>query len=383
MKLNFQYSEEEKKAILEQHNFYKKVLQSKVKRLMVNEQVEGEEVTTTTPTGREFLISARDKGCQIAVGGVIKSAPGKPTVLYKKADYDSTVGLFKKGDELYIKDDYTFDIVKTDASGTKTMITGKKWKCDALTAEADAAKKASETAAKTKQDAEVAAKTKQDTDAATASQANIDKTKLEGNWNTKKELVASGDTEQNIENPQMYEKKVIGGITHYRRKVSGSIGAGLTADQNSIIDSWKNKGYKLRKELSPEEAKTFKSEIVSPASEGYFSQDLIMYFDPTTLQTLTITDVIQDAVKNRIPKDKKDCKQTIEAYHVSFKKKRPLTPNEFNALKTKTQACKNEFYKDWGTFGGGSKSDEILDMMLGLKSGGPSSYGDDSKWRLQ
>ena len=380
MKLNFQYSEEEKKAILEQHNFYKKVLQSKVKRLMVNEQVEGEEVTTTTPTGREFLISARDKGCQIAVGGVIKSAPGKPTVLYKKADYDSTVGLFKKGDELYIKDDYTFDIVKTDASGTKTMITGKKWKCDALTAEADAAKKASETAAKTKQDAEVAAKTKQDTDAATASQANIDKTKLEGNWKYRKDIT---DTDANVQNPQMYEKKVVNGVTVYRRKVSGSIGAGLTEDQNSIIKSWKDKGYKLRNELSPEEAKTFKSEIVSPASEGYFSQDLIMYFDPTTLQTLDITDVIQDAVKNRIPKDKKDCKQTIEAYYVSFKKKRPLAPNEFNALKTKTQACKNEFYKDWGTFGGGSKSDEILDMMLGLKSGGPSSYGDDSKWRLQ
>jgi hypothetical protein len=381
MKLNFQYSKEEKKAILEQHNFYKKVLQSKVKRLMVNEQVEGEKITTLT--GKDLLIAARDKKCPIAVGGEIRTKPGGTSILYKKADYDAKFGSFKKGDELYIKDDYTFDIVKTDASGTKTMITNKTWGCKALKDDEDAKKKASETAAKTKQDAEVAAKTKQDADAANASQANINKTKLEGNWNTKKELVASGDTEQNIENPQMYEKKVISGITHYRRKVSGSIGAGLTADQNSIIDSWKNKGYKLRKELSAEEAKTFKSEIVSPASEGYFSQDLIMYFDPTTLQTLDITDVIQNAVKNRIPKDKKDCKQTIEAYYVSFKKKRPLAPNEFNALKTKTQACKNEFYKDWGTFGGGSKSDEILDMMLGLKSGGPSSYGEDSKWRLQ
>ena len=182
----------------------------------------------------------------------------------------------------------------------------------------------------------------------------------------------------------MYEKKVVNGVALYRRKASGSISSGLTNDQKSIISDYEGKGYKLRDKLTPEEAKTFKSEIVSPASEGYFSEDLIMYFDPKTLQAkVSVTSVIQDAVDSRIPKDKKDCKQTIEAYYISFKKKRPLTPNEFNALKTKTQACKNEFYKDWGTFGGGTKSDEILDMMSGITSGGPSSYGDDSKWRIQ
>ena len=105
MKLIFEANEQEKKEILEQHNLFKKVLQSKVTRLMVNEQ------TAPTGGGREFLKSAIDKGCKIAVGGVIKSAPGKPAVLYKVADYDSTNGYFKKGDELYIKDDFPFDVV--------------------------------------------------------------------------------------------------------------------------------------------------------------------------------------------------------------------------------------------------------------------------------
>jgi hypothetical protein len=51
-------------------------------------------------------------------------------------------------------------------------------------------------------------------------------------------------------------------------------------------------------------------------------------------------------------------------------------------LKYKVQACKNEFYGDWGFMGGG-KIDEILDILSGVKVGGPSSYGDDSKWRLK
>ena len=131
MRVKFDINEQEKNTILEQHNLFKKVLQSKVKRLMVNEQ----EQAQPTGGGREFLIAARDKGCKIAVGGKLMSAPGKPTVLYKVADYDSANGYFKKGDELYIKDDFTFDVVTTDASGNKTLsASGKKWACSALTA---------------------------------------------------------------------------------------------------------------------------------------------------------------------------------------------------------------------------------------------------------
>ena len=80
MKLIFESNEQEKKEILEQHNLFKKVLQSKVTKLMVNEQ-------TTPLTGVEFLKAARDKKCKIAVGGVIKSAPGKPSVLFNRRNF--------------------------------------------------------------------------------------------------------------------------------------------------------------------------------------------------------------------------------------------------------------------------------------------------------
>jgi hypothetical protein len=236
----------------------------------------------------------------------------------------------------------------------------------------------------------IQAKKAKDSATLSASTENIEKTKKEGNWKTKEELLKSGDTEQNIENPLMYEKTVINGIAHYRRKASSGISAGLTDDQKSIIKDWESKGYKLRDKLTPEEAKTFKSKIVSPASEGYFSQDLVMYFDPNAVQGVgtgetktSITTVIQNAVNNRIPTDKKDCKDTIQAFYISWKKKRPLEPNEFTSLKEKTQACKNEFYGDWGSLlSGGNKVDAIIDIMSGVKPGGPSSSGGDAQWRL-
>lgn len=162
-----------------------------------------------------------------------------------------------------------------------------------------------------------------------------------------------------------------------------------TKAAQSIIDDYRAKNYKLKSELTPEEIKTFKAQVVSPASDGYFPQDLIMYFDPSTVQGIgtgetkvNITTVVQDAVASRIPTDKKDCKDTIEAYYISWKKKRPLKPNEFNALKEKTQACKNEFYGDWGPMGGG-KVDEIIDIMTGVKMGGPTANDKDSVWRLK
>ena len=346
MKLIFDANEQEKKEILEQHNLFKKVLQSKVTRLMVNEQ-------TTQLTGVEFLKTARDKKCKIAVGGVIKSAPGKPSVLYKVADYDSANGYFKKGDELYVKDNYTFDVVTSDTTGKKTLsASNKKWGCAAMTA-----------------DAEAAAKT------------NVDNTKKEGEWKTKEELIKV-DTEQNLENPVMYEKKVVNGVTLYRRKISGGIGAALTDDQQKIVQKWQSQGAKLRKDLDPEEAKTWAARVVSPASEGYFSQDLIMYFDPSvTVKDAAITTTIQQSLQNRIPTDQKDCKTTIEAYYLAFKKKRPLEPNEFEALKAKTQACKNEYGGDWGMLSGGRRMDNYLEIMSG-GIGGPSRRGEDAKWRL-
>jgi len=381
MRLKFEYSEDEKKAILEQHNLFKKTLQSKVKRLMINEQAE--DGTGATLSGKDLLTAAISKGCKIAVGGELYSEdgdPSKPYVIYKKANYDAKFGAFKIGDELYIKDDYTFDVVKTDAAGNKTESTGHSWKCDALTpetikADADAAA----AAAKTKSDATAAtAKTKADAEA--AAKTNLQLTQKEGEWKKRKDIT---DTDSNIENPQMYEKKVVNGVTLYRRISGKGIAGALDSRQQAVVNKWLAQGAKLEKDVDAEQAKTWTRKLVSPKSDGLFSEDFYMYFPPTTITNAKITAAFQKAVQEQTPESPKDCKETIEAYYSAFKKKKVIEPNMLNAMREKVQACKNEYYGSWGAFRGGNKIDEYLDMLSGVKAGGPSSYGKDSIWRIQ
>lgn len=339
----FLIEETEKSRILEMH------------KSLMNEQTDSNNTSI-----KDQLQSFIDQGC--FPSGTPKVVTMKSTNPQKtfaiKVESTKTPGKFR-----YFFIDNT---VGQKENETFTMLTSK-WSCDTNKIQKD----------KEKNDATLSASTE-----------NLNRIKKEGNWSTKEELIASGETEQNIANPAMYEKMMVGNVTIYRNKSLSGIGSGLTASQKSVISDWGNKGYKLRNELTPEEAKTFKSKVVSPASDGIFSQDLIMYFDPNAVQgvksgetKVSITTVIQNAVESRIPTDKKDCKQTIEAYYISWKKKRPLAPNEFNALKEKAQACKNEFYGDWGPIGGG-KVDNIIDIMTGVKMGGPTANDKDSVWRL-
>ncbi len=345
--MKFNISNEEVKTILEMHSNEKK-----------NTFLIKEDATSDL----ERLRIAISAGC--LKGGSLKRSKSTGNVFYRKPsakDPSKEVDFFA---------DMTFKFVDGSQSG--------KWKCDAIeTTLASATNKAAQDAAALAKNAA----------SLSASTENINKIKQEGGWKSYEELIQI-DTKENISNPAMYEKKVIDGIDLYRRKGS-NLEKGLGDKAQSIIDEYKSKGYKLKSELTPEEIKTFKSQVVSPASDGYFPQDLVMYFDPSTVQGVgqlgdektNITTVIQNAVESRIPTDKKDCKDTIEAYYISWKKKRPLKPNEFNALKSKAQACKNEFYGDWGPMGGG-KVDEIIDIMTGVKMGGPTANDKDSVWRL-
>jgi len=341
MKLILEVSDLERKEILEKHEFFKKVLTSKVNNKTLNEQ--------TALSGVAFLKDARDKKCPITIGSVLKSAPGKPTILYKKADFNSKNGYFKVGDELYIKDDFTFDVVVTDENGNKQITyQNRKWSCPAITAPIEQRTK-----------------------------TNIERTELEGDW---KKREAITDTDENVENPQMYEKKVISGETRYRSLSGAGIQTALTERGKTIFNAYKANGGLTEKEVDPEKSRTFTKVLIG--SKPDFSADFYMYFDPSkTVRKPEIAKKIQASIEQTIPTDKKDCKTNIENYYTNFKKKRIIEPNQLAALKYKVQACKNEFYGDWG-FLGGNKMDNILDIMSGVKVGGPSTYGDDKMWRL-
>jgi hypothetical protein len=334
----FNLQEDEKSRILSMH------------KALIKEQVAAAPATPTTTADapksiKDQLEEFITNGCA-KNGKVVKMKSTNPQKEFAiKQESTKTPGKFR-----YLFIDKTIGMV---GESGKFEISPNKWSCN------------------------VTAVTKAKTDV----DANLSKVKKEGDFKTKEDLLKT-DTEQNIENPVMYEKKVVNGVTLYRRKISGGIGDALTEDQQKIVEKWKSQGAKLRKDLDPEEAKTWVSRVVSPASEGYFSQDLIMYFDPTvTVKDATITTTIQQSVQNRIPTDQKDCKTTIEAYYLAFKKKRPLEPNEFEALKAKTQACKNEYGGDWGILSGGGRMDNYLEIMSG-GIGGPSKRGEYAKWRL-
>jgi hypothetical protein len=218
--------------------------------------------------------------------------------------------------------------------------------------------------------------------------SNIENIKKEGGWKTYDELIAT-DTRENISNPAMYEKKVIDGIELYRRTSGKGITSGLDERQQKVVDKWKSQGAKLENEVDAEQAKTWSRKLVSPKSEGLFSEDFYMYFPPTTITDTEITTRFEDAVREQTPESADDCKKTIEAYYMAYTKSKQIEPNMLNAMKEKVQACKNEFYGSWGAFRGGKQIDTYLDYLSGtqtnipgVKKPGPSSYGATAVWRL-
>jgi hypothetical protein len=253
--------------------------------------------------------------------------------------------------------DFTADMNYKFGDGSKSG----KWKCDEI--------------------AQMAATAAQVAQQQAANVADTSLLQQEGGWQEAKDIKT---TRENLENPLMFEKKVINGVTLYRSVPGSGITGGLTPDQTKVIEKWKGKGAKLRKELDPEEAKTWSSRVVSPASEGYFSQDLVMYFPPENVvgaNGSSIEQQFNSAVSSQTPSSKGDCKNTIEAYYKAYVSKKKIQPNTFEPMKEKVQACANEFNGKWG--GVLSRIDNYVDILRGVREGGPTSYGDDSKWRIQ
>ena len=292
MKQRHIITEEEKKEILNQHNLFKKVLQSKVKRLMINEQ------TQPTDGGVEFLKSARDKGCKFVVGGVIKSAPGKPSVLYKKADYNSPNGYFKIGDELYIRADYTFDAVTVDASGNKKIsASNKTWECPELTADVESL---SNDVLKEKKDKE--------------------------GWMEYSELTGKGysqlEADQGKYATEKFTLKNGKVITLYKPKTGAVMGGqqeGMSNEQKAFISKFEILKGKLK--LTPEEQATGEyRQIEVPGSKevtGWEKTGLKMWFKLEDIKNITTGSELKTTIENQqISLD--ECKILVDQFFTGY-----------------------------------------------------------------
>jgi hypothetical protein len=312
------------------------------------------------PTLQEKLQALIDDGC-VKNGVVVQMGSTNPNKQYA-IKQQSTLNPNKSR---YFFIDNTYGTVGADG---KFKYGTEKWECNTNRIQSDKEKQAKDKAGSESQKA--------------ATDSNIENLKKEGAWKTYDELIAT-ETKENINNPAMYEKKVVDGVTLYRRTSGRGIAGGLDKRQQEVITQFKAKGAKLENEVSELESKAWTRKLVSPKSDGLFSEDLYMYFPPNTITNADITTAFEDAVNDQTPQDSSDCKKSIEAYYMAFKKKKVFTDDVLSAMKEKVQACKNEYYGSWGTFGGGKTIDGYLDMLSGKAPGGPSSYGGDSKWRLK
>jgi hypothetical protein len=249
--------------------------------------------------------------------------------------------------------DFMADMTYKFSDGSKTG----KWKCDEI---AQMAATAAATAA---------------TNAANAADTSL--IKQEGGWQEAKDIKT---TRENLENPQMFEKKVVNGVTLYRAVISSGVTGGLTPEQIKVVEKYTKLGGKLRKDLDAEEAQTWTSKVVYPAGT-LFSQDLVMFFPPSNVvgaQGGNVEAQFNKAISNQTPSSKRDCRDTVEAYYEAWRTKKKIEPNTFLPMKEKVQACANEFEGKWG--GVLSRIDNYVQILRGDREGGPLS---DSKWRIE
>jgi hypothetical protein len=210
-----------------------------------------------------------------------------------------------------------------------------------------------------------------------ANAADISLIKKEGGWEEAKNIKT---TRENLENPQMFEKKVVNGVTLYRAVISSGVTGGLTPEQIKVVKKYTDLGGNLRKDLDAEEAQTWTSKVVYPAGT-LFAEDLVMFFPPSNVMGADGGNVEQqfiNATRNQTPTSKRDCRDTIEAYYEAWRTKKKIEPNTLLPMKEKVQACANEFEGKWG--GILSRIDDYVNILKGNKEGGPLS---DSKWRIE
>jgi len=199
----------------------------------------------------------------------------------------------------------------------------------------------------------------------------------EGGWKEAKDIKT---TRENLENPKLFEKKVVNGVTLYRSVISSGVTAGLTPEQIKVIEKYTKLGGKLRKDLDAEEAQTWSSKVVYPAGT-LFAEDLVMFFPPSNAVGAdggNIEQQFNSAISNQTPRSKKDCRDTIEAYYEAWRTKKRVEPNTLLPMKEKVQACANQFEGKWG--GVLSRIDNYVEILRGDREGGPLS---DSRWRIE
>ena len=190
---------------------------------------------------------------------------------------------------------------------------------------------------------------------------------------------------------KVYKKVTIGNVDLYISAGDTNVTQNLSTasfnqDQNAFIDAFVAKGYKLNPSRLEQAnlVKVTDKELGAPAD--LFPNGLVMWYNPNAQDDIKRNQgsVLADVLSNQSI-DRQACRKNVTDYFETFRRKNSIVidPATINKAKRIVQACKDEHYGKWGIAGGGNRLDNYLDILSGNKEGGPTSYGDDSIWRIK
>jgi hypothetical protein len=357
-------SQSEKSEILKKHNDFKRILEEKsenLKRGLVVEQNQPQRFNTGIPT--DPLLSAAEKAGCVSGGQQMTFTDGRPAYA-KIATKDDPKGRFKTGDRIYLFNNYKMYTYPQDGSPKSEY----PWTCSSINKFID------QQAASQKQAASAAEK------------SEIDKLKTEYSWKERSELPVP---DEDINNPKLYQKHPKYNL--WRSVTNAEISGTLTDRQKAFQDEWENKGWKMN--LTDEELAHglySKYRTIVPGSEKLFSGGLQMYAPVSSVKGGTSVATAGQEIESQTV-DKKDCEGAIEKYFRAATANFTLSSAEFQTLKNKVQACKDQHrdgkWSSLGIFDGGKKLNLYLSILDGSYSGTDPNYAKlvlprKSPWRL-
>jgi peptidoglycan hydrolase-like protein with peptidoglycan-binding domain len=335
-KMKIKINEDEIKSILEMH--------SKMK----NKNIIKEQVTENPPSYEQTIKGFIDSGC--LAGGEIVSFKG-PSAVYMIAV--SRPSKQNPNKTVYYFANYKYGIVE---NGVFT------WGATNYSCQSFIDKKKAQDAYNKK---------------------DVENSQGEGDWKTKEYLTSQGIPDESIDNPLMYVKKMVKDVALYQNRPNAGIVKGQNAKAQQVITDAEKNGAILKKDLSQSEIKNYYPRIVSPASEGYFTTDLVMYYPVKNINNAKVLTSFKAAKADATVESPKDCRDSIRNYFEAFRTDMPIPDNDLIPMKIKIQACKNQLYGKWGILTGGNKVDEYLDILSGKKTGNSSIPNITKKWAIK
>jgi hypothetical protein len=217
-------------------------------------------------------------------------------------------------------------------------------------------------------------------------------------WMEYSELTGKGysqlEADQGKYATEQFKTKTGQVITLYKPKTGAVMGGqqeGMSAEQKAFITRYEAKGGKLK--LTPEEQASQRFRQISvPGSmakdQGPFGDaGLKMYFAVDIIPSILgdSSELTTTVESQKITLD--ECKKFVDQFFEGYQDDTDIP--DFELIKRKVQRCKVLYSPNtrtgrkngWGML---SNQKNKIDVLSGLVTGeGPSSYGDDAKWRLK